>query len=71
MFTHGTVEVLNPPAGPADPHWDSILGYLTSHYGESPLGWGDVVMYRLRPRWMAAYAPQPRTLLSGSGRNGN
>ena len=71
VFTHGTVEVLNPPAGSADPQWDDILDYLTSHYGESPLSWGDVVMYRLRPRWMAAYASQPQALLSGSERTGN
>jgi general stress protein 26 len=66
VFTHGSAEVLNPPAGSADPHWDDILGYLTNHYGESPLSWGDVVMYRLRPQWMTVYAPQPRELLSGS-----
>jgi hypothetical protein len=66
VFTHGTVEVLNPDAGPPDPHWDSILEYLTNHYGEPPLSWGDVVMYRLRPRWMAVYAPGPRKLLPGS-----
>jgi hypothetical protein len=66
VFTHGGAEVLNPPAGPADPHWHSTLDYLTNHYGESPLNWGDVVMYRLRPQWMAAYAPRPGDLLSGS-----
>jgi len=66
VFTHGSVEVLNPAVGPADPHWDSILDYLTQHYGESPLSWGDVVMYRLRPQWMAVYAPQSGDLLSGS-----
>jgi hypothetical protein len=66
VFTHGSAEVLNPPAGPADPDWNSVLDYLTKHYGVSPLSWGDVVMYRLRPRWMAAYAPQPEKLLSGS-----
>ena len=66
VFTHGSAEVLNPAAGPADPHWDSIHDYLTNHYGESPLSWGDVVMYRLRPQWMAVYAPRPGELLSGS-----
>ena len=66
VFTHGSVEVLNPAVGPADPHWGSILDYLTHHYGESPLNWGNVVMYRLRPQWMAVYAPQPGDLLSGS-----
>jgi hypothetical protein len=58
--------VLNPLADRPDPHWDAILEYLTNHYGESPLGWGEVVMYRLRPQWMAVYAPQSQELLSGS-----
>src|SRR5262249_31753029 len=49
VFPHGTAEVLNPPAGPADPEWDWTLDYLTTHYGESPLNWGDIVVYRLRP----------------------
>lgn len=66
VFTHGHAEVLNPADGPADPHWDTILDYLTNHYGESPLSWGDVVMYRLRPHWMAVYAPQPQELLPDS-----
>ncbi len=66
VFTHGSAQDLNPPAGPADPQWDSILGHLTNHYGESPLGWGDVVMYRLRPHWMAAYAPDPVALRPGA-----
>ncbi len=64
VFTHGTAEVLNPLAGPADPHWDSIHEHLTNHYGVSPLTWGDVVCYRLRPHWMVGYAAQPETLLS-------
>lgn len=66
VFTHGTAEVLNPLTGPADPHWDSIHEYLTNHYGSDPLSWGDVVVYRLRPHWMVAYASQPAELLPGS-----
>ena len=56
VFTHGTAEMLNPLGGPADPDWGSILEYLTAHYGESPLNWGDTVAYRLRPHWMAVFA---------------
>lgn len=56
VFTHGTVETLNPADGPDDPEWAGIVEHLTGHYGESPLGWGDVVYYRLRPHWMVAYA---------------
>lgn len=66
VFTHGMAEVLNPPAGPADPQWDSIHEHLTKHYGGSPLTWGDVVYYRLRPHWMVAYAPQSQASQSRS-----
>jgi hypothetical protein len=63
VFTHGVVEVLNPADGPEDPSWPSVLGYLIQHYGESPLNWGDVVYYRLRPNWMVAYG-EPEKLLA-------
>jgi hypothetical protein len=66
VFTHGKAEELNPLAGPADPQWDSVHEHLTNHYGVSPLSWGDVVFYRLRPHWMVAYAADPRKLLAGS-----
>lgn len=56
VFTHGRVEILNPREGPHDPAWPDVLEYLTDHYGESPLSWGEVVYYRLRPHWMVAYA---------------
>jgi hypothetical protein len=59
VFTHGTVEVLNPGAGQEDPDWPAILEHLTGHYGESPLNWGDGVYYRLRPTWMTVYAAAP------------
>jgi hypothetical protein len=42
-----------------------IWDYLTGHYGDSPLNWGDVVLFRLRPHWMVAYAFSPQNLLSG------
>lgn len=66
VFTHGTGDLLNPADGPADPEFGSILQYLTDHYGDSPLNWGDVVLYRLRPQWMVAFAAHPQELLSGS-----
>jgi hypothetical protein len=65
VFTHGTVEVLNPAQGEPDPHWPAILDHLTAHYQSSPLSWGDVVYYRLRPDWMVAYAFEPAKLLAG------
>ena len=66
VFTHGRVEELNPRAAPADPQWPAILDHLTQHYGSSPLSWGDVVAYRVRPHWMIAYAADPESLLAPS-----
>lgn len=65
VFTHGTAEILNPPGGPDDPEWPAILEYLTRHYGESPMNWGDVVYYRLRPHWMVVYAAPEQLVPSG------
>jgi hypothetical protein len=63
VFAHGMAEELNPSAGPADEQWDSIHEHLTNHYGGSPLTWGDVAFYRVRPHWMVAYALHPEALL--------
>lgn len=65
VFTHGVAEDLNPADGPADPAWPGILQHLIGHYGESPLDWGDVVYYRLRPTWMVAYG-EPAKLLANT-----
>ena len=59
VFTHGRAEPLNPAGGPDDPDWPALLQYMTDYYGSSPLGWGDVVYYRLRPHWMVAFASNP------------
>jgi hypothetical protein len=67
VFTHGRVEELNPAAGPPDPQWPATLDHLTQHYGSSPLGWGDVVAYRIRPHWMVAYAADPAAQLAQAG----
>ena len=67
VFTHGRVEELNPAAGPADPQWAAILDHLTMHYGSSPLSWGDVVAYRIRPHWMVAYAADPEAVTAQAG----
>jgi hypothetical protein len=64
VFTHGTAELLNPAAGTADPEFGATLGHLTDHYGVSPLEWGDIVIFRLRPHWMVGYASSPQQLLS-------
>jgi hypothetical protein len=67
VFTHGRVEMLNPAAGPPDPQWPAILAHLTQHYGSSPLSWGDVVAYRVRPHWMTAFAADPAALMGQAG----
>jgi hypothetical protein len=59
VFVHGVVEELNPRSAEPHPAWEATLAHLTGHYGESPLGWGDVVYYRLEPHWMTVYAPAP------------
>lgn len=64
VFTHGRAELLNPADGPATPEFSGTLRHLTDHYGVSPLDWGDVVIFRLLPHWMAAFAASPELLLS-------
>jgi hypothetical protein len=64
VFTHGTAELLNPPDGPVEADFSSTLSHLTDHYGVSPLDWGDVVLFRLQPHWMVAFAANPQELLS-------
>ncbi|MCW2911912.1 MAG: hypothetical protein JWL68_6701 [Actinomycetia bacterium] len=67
VFTHGRVEELNPEAAPPDPQWPAILDHLTQHYGSSPLSWGDVVGYRVRPHWMVVFAADPAEQLAQAG----
>ena len=67
VFTHGRVEELNPEAAPPDPQWPAILDHLTQHYGSSPLSWGDVVGYRVRPHWMVVFAADPAEQLPQAG----
>jgi Pyridoxamine 5'-phosphate oxidase len=64
VFTHGVAEVLNPADGSGDPEWPTILEYLREHYQSDPLSWGDVVYYRLDPKWMVAYAFEPEELMA-------
>jgi Pyridoxamine 5'-phosphate oxidase len=67
VFTHGTAEVLHPTEGAAHPAWPAILDHLTRHYGQSPLGFGDdVIYYRVQPHWMVAYASEPNRLLAAT-----
>ncbi|TDD21238.1 pyridoxamine 5'-phosphate oxidase family protein [Nonomuraea diastatica] len=57
VFTHGTVEILNPEDSEPAEDWPDLLAYLKDFYGDFS-DWGnDVVYYRLHPHWMTAYAP--------------
>ncbi|MFH0245714.1 pyridoxamine 5'-phosphate oxidase family protein [Streptomyces sp. HK10] len=58
VFTHGTVEVLNPHGGGPAADWPDLLSYFKGFYGEDAFDWDDeVVYYRLHPHWMTVYAP--------------
>ncbi|MEU4536928.1 pyridoxamine 5'-phosphate oxidase family protein [Streptosporangium sp. NPDC023825] len=56
VFTHGTVEILNPRDGEPAADWPDLLAYLKGFYGDDSFDWDDeVVYYRLRPHWMTVY----------------
>jgi general stress protein 26 len=64
VFSHGRVE----PLPESDPEFAAILEHWTTHYGSSPLTWGDeIVFYRYRPHWMVGYAFQRDELLRSRG----
>jgi hypothetical protein len=64
IFAHGKAQPMNPAGGPDDPDWPALLQYMADYYGSSPLSWGEVVYYRLIPRWMVAFASNPTDLLA-------
>jgi len=58
VFTHGTVETLNPEDGEPAVDWLDLLAYFKDSYGDDAFDWdNDVVFYRLHPHWIAVYAP--------------
>jgi general stress protein 26 len=58
VFTHGTVEILNPEDGEPAADWPDLLAYFKDFYGDHAFDWdNDVVFYRLHPHWMTVYAP--------------
>lgn len=63
VFTHGTATELtrdHPDFGWVDEH-------LTQHYGESPSGWGEEIVYfRVEPTWMVGYAFDLEQLIAPS-----
>ncbi|MDV2477473.1 pyridoxamine 5'-phosphate oxidase family protein [Rhodococcus zopfii] len=57
VFTHGTVEILNPLDAEPAADWPELLAYFKSFYGEDFFDWDkDVVYYRLNPHWITVYA---------------
>ncbi|GAA2689127.1 MULTISPECIES: pyridoxamine 5'-phosphate oxidase family protein [Actinosynnema] len=64
VFTHGTVEVLNPEDGEPDADWPDLLAYFKDFYGDQG-DWDEgVFYYRLRPHWMTVYAPDAARLVA-------
>ena len=58
VFTHGTVEILNPQDSEPAPDWPDLRTYFKDFYGDDAFDWdNDVVYYRLHPHWMTVYAP--------------
>jgi len=67
VFTHGTVEILNPQGGEPAADWPDLLAYFKDFYGQDAFDWdNDVVYYRLHPHWMSAYAPDITKLSEAS-----
>jgi|SRR5215212_317187 len=61
VFSHGhVVELAGDELDQVDAHW-------TTHYGSSPLSWGDVVVWKLKATWMVGYAFQRDALLADRG----
>ncbi len=58
VFTHGTVEILNPYGGEPAVDWPELRAYFQDFYGADAFDWdNEVVYFRLRPHWMTVYAP--------------
>ncbi|PBC49982.1 pyridoxamine 5'-phosphate oxidase [Rhodococcus sp. ACS1] len=67
VFTHGTVEILNPQDGEPAADWPDLLDYFKGFYGEDSFDWdNDVVYYRLHPHWMTVYAADFAKLVAQS-----
>jgi hypothetical protein len=65
VFTHGTVEILNPEDGEPVADWPALLAYFKDFYGDDAFDWdNEVVYYRLHPHWMTVYAPDVAKLIA-------
>jgi hypothetical protein len=64
VFTHGTVEILNPADAEPAADWPELLAYFKDFYGADAFDWDtEVVYYRLHPHWMTVYAPDAAKLI--------
>ncbi|WP_086828909.1 pyridoxamine 5'-phosphate oxidase family protein [Allokutzneria sp. NRRL B-24872] len=64
VFTHGTVEILNPHKEEPAQDWPDVVAYLKDFYGDHSFDWdNDTVYYRLHPQWMTVYAADVTKLL--------
>ena len=65
VFTHGTVQLLNPADGEPAADWPELLAYFQDFYGDEAFDWqNEVSYYRLEPQWMTVYAPDLARLLT-------
>jgi hypothetical protein len=65
VFTHGTVQLLNPADSEAAADWPELLAYFQDFYGDEAFDWqNEVSYYRLEPQWMTVYAPDLARLLT-------
>jgi general stress protein 26 len=67
VFSHGHVERMQPDDG----DWAPTIEHWTTHYGSSPMEWGDdIAFYRYHPTWMVGYAWKRSELLAARGVQG-
>ena len=67
VFTHGTVEILNPQDGEPAADWPDLLAYIKDFYGDDSFDWdNEVVYYRLHPHWMTVYVSDITRLTAAS-----
>lgn len=60
VFTHGTVEILNPIDGDRADDWPELVAHFKQTYGDDAFDWDlEVIYFRLHPHWMTVYAPNP------------
>ncbi|HET7181745.1 MAG TPA: pyridoxamine 5'-phosphate oxidase family protein [Candidatus Limnocylindrales bacterium] len=61
VAVNGTVEWIEP----GHPEHDEIHAAWTANYESDPYSWGDVVLFRIQPATMWAYAPGAEDLPEG------